>query len=515
MPTSNSWEPVTGSFPGYYRTAAALLADGARVLLTGGSHDPAHGGGCRQAWRYDGAQIVQLAEAMIQPRFGHTATTLGNGKVLLAGSEALDATAGRAAGTAELYDPALGQFAATGNLAEPRGWHTATWLPSCGKVLIAGGEDPALRLNGVVSPKTSAELYDPATGVFRKTSHPLNAARSGHTATLLQDNTVLIVGGYSTAARGSAEIYNPATETFTPIAGPSIGRFDHAATLLHDGRVLIAGGYENGGGTTGHEEIFNPISKLFTEVAPIQKTAYGLTLTTLANGKVLAVGGSANGERIPDLTIDPYWWIFDPTPAIPTFTKMPVTTQRIAFHTATLLASGCVFVAGGAGIGNQFPGNGMLYWPDLVTLRLNFQGGGAGSVTGHPARIACTGNAVFQVPAGIQLFLFAQAAAPWMSTGWEMAPGAPGPIGAYRPQRWTKVMVLHTNVFDGWGKLAPFDAANPLVLVMNTNRSPVVNFGAHTSTAPWPGPRILPAIQRSPSGITPPALPAHERGSRP
>lgn len=493
MPTSNSWEPVAGTLTGYYRTAAALLADGGRVLLTGGTQDPGHSAGNRQAWRYDGAQVVHLAETMVQPRFGHTATTLGDGRVLLAGSEALDTSPGRVAGTAEIYDAAAGHFAATGTLVEPRGWHTATWLPSCSKVLIVGGEDPALVHGGITSPKATAELYDPATGTFRKTNHSLNVARSRHTATLLRDNTVLIVGGYSSAARSSAEIYDPVTETFTSVGGPAIGRVDHAAALLSDDRVLIAGGHEYGNGAGKHEEIFDPVSRTFTQVAPIEKTAYGLTLNTLANGKVLALGGSANYENIPDLTIDQYWWIFDPQSA--TFTRMGA-TQRIAFHTATLMASGSVFVAGGATTGGHFPSQAMLYWPDLVTLRINFQGTGAGSVSGHPGNVACTATAAFQVAAGLQMFLLAEAGRPWISTAWELVPASFGLLGA-RLQRWTKVMVLHTSTFDGWGKLAPFDPTNPLMVVMDTNRSLVVNFGGHKATAAWPGyPHLVKMLPR-------------------
>ena len=237
-------------------------------------------------------------------------------------------------------------------------------------------------------------------------------------------------------------------------------------------------------------------------MAPIEKTAYGLTLNTLANGKVLALGGSANFENIADLTIDPYWWIFDPHPAAPTFTKMPA-TQRIAFHTATLLGSGCVLVAGGATVGGHFPNQAMLYWPDLVTLRITFQGSGAGSVSGHPASVTCTGSAAFQLAAGLQMFLLAEAGRPWTSTAWELVPASFGPLGSRR-QRWTKVMVFHTNSFDGWGKIAPFDPTNPLMVVMDTNRSLVVNFGGHKATAAWPGyPHLVRTLPRIGAEVAP------------
>ncbi|MGA9655486.1 MAG: kelch repeat-containing protein, partial [Polyangia bacterium] len=107
-------------------------------------------------------------------------------------------------GTAELYDPSPGTFAATGSLTVARASHTATLLPS-GKVLIAGGEydDPA----SGYPPLASAELYDPGAGTFAATGS-MTVARYLDTATLLPSGKVLIAGGWSGSQYlPSAELY--------------------------------------------------------------------------------------------------------------------------------------------------------------------------------------------------------------------------------------------------------------------------------------------------------------------
>src|SRR5688500_19623214 len=67
--------------------------------------------------------------------------------------------------------------------------------------------------------------------------------RAGHTATKLLDGRVLIVGGLSTGATGSAELFEPAARRFVTTGRLASPRASHTATLLPDGRVLIAGGY--------------------------------------------------------------------------------------------------------------------------------------------------------------------------------------------------------------------------------------------------------------------------------
>jgi len=171
---------------------------------------------------------------------GHTATLLNNGQVLIAGGEHIFPPDGTS--TAELYDPRTGTFSATGRMTATRGEHTATLLPD-GKVLIAGGSiTPS-------SPSflTSAELYDPDTRTFTRTGD-MTVARQTHTATLLNNGRVLIVGGWENSpplyGLASAELYDPLTGTFTATSNMTGGWYGPTATLLPDGKVLVSSAYD-------------------------------------------------------------------------------------------------------------------------------------------------------------------------------------------------------------------------------------------------------------------------------
>src|SRR4030095_2323223 len=136
--------------------------------------------------------------------------------------------------TAEVFDPENQTSTAIGVLNTARIDHTATLLAN-GRVLIAAGTGASGALN-------SAEIFDPANpgAGFRMLSATMGTARARHTATLLNNGTVLIAGG-DTA--GTAEIFNPTTETFSSallaMAAPRIG---HTATLFSADSVLFAGG---------------------------------------------------------------------------------------------------------------------------------------------------------------------------------------------------------------------------------------------------------------------------------
>src|ERR1022692_3590400 len=148
-----------------------------------------------------------LTGSLNTARYGHTATPLPNGDVLVAGGSTYAASC---FATTELYNPSTGQWKPTGSMAQPRCLHVATLLTS-GDVLVAGGVESDFGLQRTVA---TAELYNPSTGVWQTTGS-LNVARVT-AAALLQSGQVLVAGGYDTSNStttylASAELYDPST----------------------------------------------------------------------------------------------------------------------------------------------------------------------------------------------------------------------------------------------------------------------------------------------------------------
>jgi N-acetylneuraminic acid mutarotase len=136
--------------------------------------------------------------------------------------------------------------------------HTATLLPD-GKVLVVGGIT-----KGVKSILASAEVYDPSTGRWTLVGK-LAKGRAFHTATLLPNGTVLVAGGMAVGAKviSTAELYDPATKLWTTTGAMRNARGVPTATLLANGEVLVTGGYVGlypSGNAVASAEIYNPIT---------------------------------------------------------------------------------------------------------------------------------------------------------------------------------------------------------------------------------------------------------------
>lgn len=222
------------------------------------------------------------------------------------------------------------------NLQIPRTRHTATLL-SNGNILLVGG---SLEPDDFVADE---ELFNPVTGLS-SWAVPLHTLRHGHTATLLPDGRVLVIGGYSLPQQwlSDAEIYVPMSDTWI-IAPPLYSHgTNHTATVMKDGRVIVVGGCTGGGVCSELVEIFNPTTDTWVEVAPLESARHGHTVEILRDGRVLVIGGSqANGEA----PIGGDSTLYDPQTNTWTATD-PMNSPR---HSAksTLLPNGQVLVAGG------------------------------------------------------------------------------------------------------------------------------------------------------------------------
>ena len=320
---------------------ATLLPDG-KVLVAGGFTG---GGSLASAEVFDPAtSTFASAGNMTASRAGHTATLLPNGKVLIAGGYN-----GSYLASAELYDPAAHTFMPTGIMVTARSGHVAALLNN-GKVLLAGGIGTGWTF------LADAELYDPATNTFIATGG-MTTARESHTATLLKDGQVLITGGHkdrrpAITIYSSAEIYNPASGTFSSTGNLTVRRHKHDATLLADGRVLIVGGSDerDGRGAYRNAEVFNPTTGTFTAVGSMNAARYKLQGTTvlLNNGKVLIAGGANRAE------------VFDPATNTFSFASGNMGTMRL-FATATLLGNGQVLITGGYDDSQAVSANAWIY----------------------------------------------------------------------------------------------------------------------------------------------------------
>ena len=269
------------------RHTATLLPTG-KILVAGGRasstaypdgtelYDPA-----TNAWGASG----KLATA----RAGHTTTLLKDGRVLVIGGYDSNAFP---LNTAELFDPTAGAWTATAKMAGAHSGHTATLLPD-GQVLVVGGF-------GTQSQAT-AERYDPVTNTWT-TVAPSATGRYDHTATLLPDGRVLVAGGLNSGQGGtylaSAEVYDPVANAWRPAAPMAGPRGGHTATLLPDGRVLMVGGLSSSqaGAQLATAEVYDPAANAWKSAGSLVGPRSGHTATLMPNGRVLVAGGGSGSD---------------------------------------------------------------------------------------------------------------------------------------------------------------------------------------------------------------------------
>lgn len=215
--------------------------------------------------------VWHLTGSMATSRRHAAGATLPDGRILVVGgtnTTGVDGTASIFYNSAEIYDPAIGTWSATGSLTTGgRALHSATRLPD-GTILITGGWNGSAALS-------TAEVYNPAAGTFSATGS-MTTARAAHRFTMLFDGRVLITGGFDSAGNplASAEIYNPATGTFSATGSMAAARSRHRMdTIGGQGEVLVIGGFGIGGAELASTELFDPTTGTFAAAPSLSQAA--------------------------------------------------------------------------------------------------------------------------------------------------------------------------------------------------------------------------------------------------
>ena len=307
-----------------------LLRDG-RVLMAGGR---GKGPSFRAVPRLDTAEIFDPASgewtqtaSMAKKRQLATAHLLEDGLLMVIGGEDLRKEPLR---STEIYDVAAGTWASGARLAQERFKHASVLLRD-GRVLVAGGQ------NEFSASMAESEMYDPVEQTWSEAG-VMSEKRLLHTTTLLNDGRVLFVGGVKGgigqegAANTSADMFDPGTDTWSPAAEMSIGRAGHTATLLRDGRVLVIGGQ----GKIDGAEIYDPSTGVWTPAGTMSETRTDHTASLSSDGRVLVTGGLGRVFSTE---------LFDPSSGV--WSAGPEMAEPRYFHSATVLADGRVLVAGG------------------------------------------------------------------------------------------------------------------------------------------------------------------------
>jgi hypothetical protein len=232
---------------------------------------------------------------------------------------------------ATLPQTSIGKWTSAVAFSEGRSNAPAVRL-SDGRILITGG-------NGVIGPLQTTEFF--GTNGTVASAAAMNVARSSHFAVVLSDGRVLVGGGVSGGGTtNSAEIYDPAADSWTKTNAMTEARANATAALLADGRVLIAGG-DNSGNASNTIELFDPSNGSFSFAGTLSAARTKHAMATLEDGRVLIVGGFDGTNPLASSDI------FDPSSGNISAGPSLATARYSA--SATTLLNGQVAVIGGAG----------------------------------------------------------------------------------------------------------------------------------------------------------------------
>ena len=363
---SETWacSPTGSMAEGRSEHTATLLPDG-RVLIIGGEKASFEKHASAEIWD-PATGAFEPTGSMAEGRKSHTATLLPDGRVLVAGGSGNpDGYGDNFLTTAEIWDPASGEFSPTGSMADSRIYHTATLLPD-GRVLAVAGVVLS------IAPLASAELWDPITGEWTLTGS-LKRARAQHTSTLLEDGRVLVIGGAGMTKKAmktfaKAEAWDPASGAFGHVAHLRASRSGHSATRLPDGRVLVVGGTsawasreESDRTALASAEVWDPASGSFEPGGSLTRWVGGTLAGLLPDGRVFVVGDTSQAHPDDGLlpTVAETW---DPETA--SFSLAGSLLQLRGDQTLTVLSDGRVLLVGGYGEGGRLLASAEICQPE-------------------------------------------------------------------------------------------------------------------------------------------------------
>jgi len=326
---------------------ASLTGDGS-VLLIGGSRG--QNAVSTSIDRFDPRDntLLKVGDLSVG-REGHRAVRLNSGRILVTGGNS-----GLPAITAEVVDERTGAVSPTGSPRVQRVSHTATRIGD-DRVLITGGYSSGE--GAVLGISRSAEIWDPATNQFRLLDARMNVARAGHSATVLPDGRVLIVGGLSPDANYEfAEVFDPATETFTVSAAvDNRERGLHATAQLPDGSVLVLGGETEATVSVASVVQFmgdsGGMSRVLADLLRPRTLVEG---AVSRDGRVFLFGGEVGPGNVTTETAEAY------SPATGGAPIASMSHPRVG-HTTTLLPGGRFLIAGGEGTDGRLVPTVLLY----------------------------------------------------------------------------------------------------------------------------------------------------------
>ncbi len=261
---------------------------------------------------------------------------LQDGRVLVAGGTTVPDSAMNALASAELYTRMTDSVtSAPGMMTAPRIQNAAVTLLD-GRVLVVGGAGWSDAVANNNTPSVSADLFDPTSGTFAATAHPLTTARAGIRAALAWDGRVIITSG----GDATADVYDPVADTFTSV--PTLAMHQYGFMVrMRDGRVMLGAG--DGGQT--EVEIFDPAQNKFFMAPSLNQGRSMLTAHTLPDGRVMVIGGasmSAGAVDVPLSSIE----LYDPATNKWTVAPYSLSTGR-CWHASALVSDGTVLVMGG------------------------------------------------------------------------------------------------------------------------------------------------------------------------